>query len=108
MIRVRAGVGRSIRIVACGWGGRHGWLRMVFKVPLLLSPQAEGGYTVTSPVLPELVTEGDTVEEALANARDAFEAVTEAYQDLGKSLPPNIQFVEGTGPLWLETVVTVA
>ncbi|WP_238361071.1 type II toxin-antitoxin system HicB family antitoxin [Iningainema tapete] len=42
---------------------------MLYKVPLLLSPQPEGGVTVTSPLLPELVTQGDTVEEALENVR---------------------------------------
>ena len=31
---------------------------MDYKVPLLLTPQAEGGYTVTSPLLPELVNDG--------------------------------------------------
>jgi len=43
-------------------------MQQLYKVPLILSPQPEGGYTVTSPVLPELVTEGNTVEEALNNA----------------------------------------
>ena len=43
---------------------------------------------MTSPVLPELITEGDSVEEALANAEDAFAAVIEAFQDLGRPLPP--------------------
>ena len=33
---------------------------MLYKVPLVLSPQAEGGFTVTSPLLPELMTEDDT------------------------------------------------
>ena len=42
---------------------------MQYKIPLVLSPQPEGGYTVTSPLLPELVTEGDTAEEALENVR---------------------------------------
>jgi antitoxin HicB len=65
---------------------------MVYKIPLLLSPQPEGGFTVTSPVLPELLTEGDTVEEALANARDAFATVVELYEDLGRSLPLNFTF----------------
>ena len=37
---------------------------MLYKVPLVLEPQPEGGYTVTSPLLPELVTEGDTLDEA--------------------------------------------
>ena len=57
-------------------------------LPLVLDPQPEGGFTVRSPELPELITEGDTVEEALANAEDALAAVVEAYQDLGQSLPP--------------------
>jgi antitoxin HicB len=56
---------------------------MLYKVPLILSPQPEGGFTVTSPLLPELVTEGDTVAEAMVNVQDALVAVVETYQDLG-------------------------
>jgi antitoxin HicB len=62
---------------------------MLYKIPLLLSPQPEGGFTVTSPLLPELVTEGDTLDDALANARDALSAVVEAYEDLGRPFPAN-------------------
>jgi antitoxin HicB len=79
---------------------------MLYKVPLLLSPQAEGGFTVTSPLLPELVTDGDTVEEALENVRDALAAVIEIYEDLGRILPANMRIADGTNSLWLETVVT--
>lgn len=78
---------------------------MIYKVPLLLSPEAEGGFTVTSPLLPELVTEGDTVEEALANVRDALAAVVEAYEDLGRELPVNIRVPDTDNTLWVETVV---
>lgn len=78
---------------------------MLYKVPLLLSPQPEGGFTVTSPLLPELVTEGDTVEEALANVRDALAGVVEIYEDLGRTLPVNIQVTNTNDALWLETVV---
>ena len=53
---------------------------------MLLEPQPEGGYTVTSPLLPELITEGDTLAEALANAEDAFAAVAEIYEDRGRPL----------------------
>ena len=59
----------------------------VFKVPLILEVQPEGGYTVTSPALPELLTEGDTLEEAVEHVRDALAAVVELYEDLGKPLP---------------------
>jgi antitoxin HicB len=78
---------------------------MLYKIPLLLSPQAEGGFTVTSPLLPELVTEGDTVEEALTNVRDALAAVIEAYEDLGRELPVNMRVSDTDDTLWLETVV---
>jgi antitoxin HicB len=61
---------------------------MNYKIPLILEPQPEGGYTVTSPLLPEVVTEGDSMEEAFANVKDALAAVVEAYQDLGRPIPP--------------------
>ena len=61
---------------------------MIARIPLLLEPQPEGGYTVTSPLLPELITEGDTLSEALANAEDAFAVVLEIYEDEGRPLPP--------------------
>ncbi len=59
---------------------------MIYKIPLVLAPEPEGGFTVTSPLLPELVTESDTIEEALENVRDALEATIEAYADLGRPL----------------------
>jgi antitoxin HicB len=81
---------------------------MLHKIPLILAPQPEGGFTVTSPLLPELITEGDTVEDALANVKDAFEAVVEAYEDLGRPLPSNLQLTDISSPVWLETLITSA
>jgi antitoxin HicB len=63
---------------------------MMYRVPLLFTPQPEGGFTVTSPVLPELLTEGDTLEKARANARDALAAVVELYAEQGRTLPADI------------------
>lgn len=56
-------------------------------VPLICTPQPEGGYTITSPLIPELITEGDTLRDAIANVADAMEAVEELYADLGRTLP---------------------
>ena len=78
---------------------------MHFKIPLVLSPQPEGGFTVTSPMLPELVTEGDTVDEALENVRDAVAAVVEIYDDLGQEFPPQARIDTVTAPICFETVV---
>ena len=60
---------------------------MIAKIPLVLEPQPEGGYTVTSPLLPELITEGDSISEILANVEDAFAVVAEIYEDRGQPLP---------------------
>ena len=78
---------------------------MNYKIPLILEPQREGGFTVTSPLFPELVTEGDTVDEALVNVKDALAAVVETYQDLGRIVPQNAKIQDASGPVWLETVV---
>jgi antitoxin HicB len=80
---------------------------MNYKLPLVFEPQPEGGYTVTSPLLPELVTEGDTIEDALDNVRDALAAVVEAYREQGKVLPSNLVVSDPTGPVWTETLITV-
>ena len=80
---------------------------MKAKIPMVLAPQPEGGYTVTSPLLPELLTEGDTMAEALANVEDAFGAVVEIYQDRGRPLPSSLYLEDANGPLSVETVVSL-
>lgn len=47
--------------------------------------QGEGGFIVLVPALPEVVTEGDTEEEALAMAEDAIRPVL--YSFIGRSRP---------------------
>jgi len=55
-----------------------------------LHPQPEGGYTVLVPALPEVVTEGETREQALANAREAIELVIEQYRAEGWDIPDDV------------------
>ena len=81
---------------------------MEYKIPLLLTPQSEGGYTVTSPLLPELITEGDSLNEALENVKDAFAAVIELYQETGRSLPQNTHIPDAKSLVWLEMVVSAS
>ena len=78
---------------------------MNYRVPLVLTPQEKEGYTATSPLLPELVTEGDSVCGALENARDAFAAVIELYENLGRRLPEST-LSSSRDPLCLEAVVS--
>lgn len=48
------------------------------KMVLVLEPAEEGGYIVTSPFDPELITEAESLEEAFKNAYDAADALRES------------------------------
>ena len=63
----------------------------IYKLPLVLEPQPEGGYTITCPLLPELITEADTLDEVGPNVADALAAVIEIYEDDGRPLPLILQ-----------------
>ena len=80
---------------------------MIARIPLTLEPQPEGGYTVTSPLLPELITEGDTIADCLANAEDAFAVVLEIYEDRNRPLPPGIQMDDSDGLVSVEAVIAI-
>lgn len=53
---------------------------------LLLEPAEEGGYVVTSPLDPELITEAESLAEAFKNARDAVDALTASRKKLAQQL----------------------
>ena len=54
---------------------------------IVLDPDAESGYTVTVPALPGCVTQGETVDECLANAREAIELYLETLVSAGTPIP---------------------
>jgi antitoxin HicB len=80
---------------------------MIRRLPLVFTPQPEGGFTVISPMLPGLVTEGDTLEEAFANVRDAFAAVLELYDEEGRPLPPGVELPSSGQVVWTDALVEV-
>lgn len=55
---------------------------------IILHPDLDdGGYTVTVPALPGVVTEGDTLEEAIAMAKDAIVCHLDALRATGRPIP---------------------
>ncbi len=80
----------------------------LYKLPLVLEPQPEGGYTVTCPLLPELITEGDTAQEAIQHVAEALAALLDAYKSLGRPIPAALKQGQTRAPVWLETIVAVA
>lgn len=53
----------------------------------VFNPEPEGGYTVTCPALPGLVTYGETLEGAREMARDAMAGLIEVMLETGETVP---------------------
>ena len=60
---------------------------MAFGYRYTVEPQKNGWWLVRFPGIPEALTEGETEEEARANARDCVIAALEGYMKAGKPLP---------------------
>lgn len=58
-----------------------------YTYTILLEPDEDGGFVVTCPALPGMVTHGDTIEEARAHAAEAIELYLECLKAEGSSIP---------------------
>lgn len=58
-----------------------------FCYTAVYEPAPEGGYVVSVPALPGLVTEGDTLQEARAMVRDTIRGYLESLYKLGEEIP---------------------
>lgn len=58
-----------------------------FQYPVLLTPADEGGYVVTCRDLPQLITQGDSEQDALEQATDAMDEVFATYMIEGIEFP---------------------
>jgi len=60
---------------------------MLRKFRVILEPNESGGYTVTVPLLPGCISEGDIKEEALTNIKEAIELYIESLRADGEPIP---------------------
>jgi antitoxin HicB len=62
----------------------------------VFDPDPEGGFVVTCPALPGLVTHGQSLEEARSMARDAMDGFIEVMIEDGEDVPesdaPHVEF----------------
>jgi len=58
-----------------------------YHYTIILHPDPEGGYAVSVPALPGIATQGETVEEATAMAKDAIKLYIESLIDDGEAIP---------------------
>jgi predicted RNase H-like HicB family nuclease len=60
------------------------------EIEFVFAPQEEGGYHVYAPDLPGLHTQGETVEEAEANAREALELYVDGLREEGRTFDSGV------------------
>jgi predicted RNase H-like HicB family nuclease len=60
------------------------------EIELVFEPQEGGGYHVYAPELPGLHTQGDDMDEAMANANEAVALYVEGLREDGESLDRGI------------------
>ena len=66
---------------------------------VILIPDELGGYTVEVPSLPGCVSEGDSIDEALANIRESIELYIDVLREDGRDVPD-----EYAGPIQVAQV----
>ena len=67
------------------------YLKMPYRMEVVEDPE-EGGFVVSYPDLPGCITCGETMESAIANAKDAQKAWLEAALEDGIKIPGRTAF----------------
>ncbi|MBN8573090.1 MAG: type II toxin-antitoxin system HicB family antitoxin [Candidatus Kapabacteria bacterium] len=66
----------------------------MYTYKIHLHKEAEGGFTVSVPVLPGCITYGKDIDEAIAMAKEAIELYIEELQERGEAIPDNSNTLE--------------
>ncbi len=75
--------------------------------PVILTPDEEvGGFVVTFPDIPEAITQGESLDEAMEMAADALETALEFYFEDNRKVPPPSRIKRGQKSVELPVSVT--
>jgi predicted RNase H-like HicB family nuclease len=58
-----------------------------YEYAVILHPDPHGGFAVSVPAFPEIATQGETVEEAIAMAKDAIQLYLDFLKERGEPIP---------------------
>jgi predicted RNase H-like HicB family nuclease len=64
------------------------WDALRFRLTAVYEPAPEGGYTCRFEELPEVFSEGETIEEAKTNLLDALNQVMEYHREKARKTLP--------------------
>ena len=68
----------------------------VYDFKVILEPDEESGYVVTCPSLSGCYSQGETIDEALSNIREAIELCLEDLNERGEAIPDPSRLLVGT------------
>lgn len=68
----------------------------VYDFKVIIEPDETGGYVVSCPSLPGCYSQGETVEEALENIKEAILLCLEDMEDHGEKIPDTTKALVGT------------
>ena len=60
---------------------------MTYRYTVILEPEADGGFHAYCPALKGCHSQGDSIDEAMDNAREAIEAYLESLRAHGEPIP---------------------
>jgi predicted RNase H-like HicB family nuclease len=75
-----------------------------YECRVLLCPEEDGGYSAHAMRLPGVVSQGETIDEALKNISEAFAATIRTYRDHDKEIPwskAQIERTKGCEERWI-------
>ena len=78
---------------------------MEYSYTVVFEPEQDGGYVVTCPALPMVLTEGVTYQEALERAKAAIERHLHTLSDAGQPIP--VEKEPSPGPRTEQIRVTI-
>ena len=67
-----------------------------YSYKVILEPDETGGYTIVCPMIPGCYSQGETVEEALDNIKEAIELCLEELVAEGEEIPDPSNSLVGT------------
>ena len=70
--------------------------RRILNFPVILQPDETGGFVAICPLLPGCFSQGETIEEALANIREAIELCLEEMAMRGEETPDPSKVLVGS------------
>lgn len=78
--------------------------KATYECRVLLCPELSGGYSAHALRLPGVVSQGETLKEALTNIADAFRGAITVYREENQAIPwesVEVERTEGSKERWI-------